>query len=164
MQPLTESAARRSFNFALVITPPSVDEETAADILYGGSCDDGLFCVSSGVYEVDFDREAASLREAVLSAIRDVNGAGIGSRVVRVLPDDLVNASAIAERSGKSRQAVRFWQLGERGVGFPPPKAIVGRSPVWSWLSVARWLHGRGDLDAGTVEAARVIAEANRAL
>lgn len=159
---LTRSAEMETYNFSLVITRPSVDEETAADRLYGGGCDDALFSVSGGVYEVEFDREARSLRAAVRSAISDVNKAGVGARVVRVLPDDLVNANAIAERAGKTRQAVRFWYLGERGAGFPAPRAIVGKSPVWSWVEVARWLQGRGELDLGAVEAARVIARINR--
>lgn len=151
-----------TYNFSLVVTPPTVDEETAADSLYGGGCDDALFSVSGGVYEVAFDREAPSFEEAVLSAIKDVNKAGIGARVFRVVPDDLVNANAIAERSGKTRQAVRFWYLGQRGEGFPAPRAIVGKSPVWSWVSIANWLHGRGELDADAVEAAKVIAKINR--
>jgi hypothetical protein len=151
-----------TYNFSLVITQPPVDEETAADKLYGGGCDDARFSVAGGVCEIEFDREGASFREAVLSAISDVNKAGIGSRVVRVVPDDLVNANAIAKRSGKTRQAVRFWYLGERGEDFPAPRAIVGESPVWSWVSVARWLHRRGDLDADAVESAQVIAKINR--
>ena len=141
-------------NFSLLITAPTVDEETAADRLYENGCDDALFSVSGGVYEVEFDREAPSLRQAVLSAISNVNGAGIGSRVVRVLPDDLVNANTVAERSGKTRQAVRHWYLGERGDGFPAPKAIVGKSPVWSWLSIVKWLRGRNEADAVSVESA----------
>lgn len=151
-------------SFSLVITPPAVGEETAAEMLYGGDCDDALFSVSGGVYEIEFDREALSLREAVLTAISDVDRAGIEARVLRVIPDDLVNANTIAERAGKTRQAVRFWHLGERGEGFPPPRAIVGKSPVWSWVAVAQWLHSRGELEAEAVEAAQVIAEINRQL
>jgi hypothetical protein len=151
-----------TYNFTLIISPPAVDQEAAADKLYGGGCGDAMFSVSGGVYEVQFDREANSIQEAVLTAISDVNQAGIGSQVVRVVPDDLVNANTIAERSGKTRQAVRFWYLGERGEGFPAPKAIVGKSPVWSWVSVARWLNGRGELDLGAVETAQVIAKINR--
>jgi hypothetical protein len=151
-----------TFNFSLVITPPTVDEETAADRLYGGGCDDALFSVSGGVYEVEFDRESRSFEEAVLTAIKDVNTAGIGARVRRVVPDDLVNANAIAERSGKTRQAVRLWHLGERGEGFPAPKAIVGQSPVWSWVDVASWLHRRGEIGADEVEIAMVIAKINK--
>jgi hypothetical protein len=41
---------------------------------------------------------------------------------------------------------------------------MVGRSPVWSWLSVARWLHGRGEIEAEAVETAKVLARINREL
>lgn len=154
----------QSHTFSLMISPPSVDEETAADRLYGSGCDDALFSVSGGVYEVEFDRDAESLRDAVRSAIRDVNAAGIGARVLRVVPDDLVNARTIAERCGKTRQAVSLWIRGERGDGFPPPTAKVGESPVWSWLSVAEWLVERGEVDDDVVEQARTLAEINRVL
>lgn len=149
------------YNFSLLISPPTVAEEMAADRLYAGGCDDALFSVSGGVYEIEFDREAPSLDKAVRSAIRDVNSAKIGARVVRVVPDDLVNANVIAERSGKTRQAVSLWIRGERGTGFPPPKAKVGESPVWSWKSVAEWLRGRGEVDVSVVADAAVLAEIN---
>ena len=151
-------------NFSLLISPPTVDEETAASRLYGGGCDDALFSVSGGVYEVDFDREARSLKQAVLTAIRDVERSGIGARVVRVVPDDLVNANTIAERSGRTRQAVRLWILGERGQGFPAPGAMVGKSPVWSWAAVAPWLRRRGVIESAVVEDAVVLADINRRL
>lgn len=149
-------------NFALVITRPELDDETAANRLFAAGCDDGTFSVTGGVVEIEFDREAETLVDAVSSAIRDIDRADIGSRVIRVIPDDLVNAAAIAERSGRTRQAVRFWTTGDRGERFPPPKAVVGRSPVWSWMLVAEWLHQRGELEAAEVEAARLIAELNR--
>ena len=151
-----------TYNFSLIITPPDLDEEAAADRLYGDGCDDAIFSVSGGVYEIEFDRGAASLREAVTSAIHDVNRAAIGSQVVRVVPDDLVNANTIAERTGKTRQAVRLWVLGERGQGFPAPKAIVGKSPVWSWAKVAQWLRARDELTDTDVETAQTIARVNR--
>jgi hypothetical protein len=153
-----------TYNFTLLISPPTVDEETTADKLYGGGCDDALFSVSGCLYEVEFDREAASLKDAVLSAIRDVKQTGIGSQVLRVVPDDLVNANTIAGRSGKTRQAVRLWIRGERGQGFPAPRAMVGKSPVWSWAMVAEWLRGRGELDADVADNATVLAEINRAI
>ena len=152
----------RTYNFSLLISQPTVDEEAAADKLYGGGCDDALFSVSGGVYEVEFDREAASLKDAVLSAIRDVKNAEIGAHVMRVVPDDLVSANAIAERSGKTRQAVRLWILGERGQGFPAPRAMVGKSPVWSWATIAEWLRRRGEIETDVVEAAKVLARINR--
>ena len=153
-----------TYNFSLLISRPTVDEDTAADKLYGGGCDDALFTVSGGVYEVEFDREAPSLKEAVQSAIQAIKQSGIGSHVLRVVPDDLVNANTIAERSGKTRQAVGLWIRGERGKGFPYLQAKVGQSPVWSWTKVAEWLHERGEIESGAVENAKVLVEINRAI
>ncbi len=74
------------YNFTLIITQPNVDEEVAANKLYAGGCDDALFSVSGGVYEVEFNRESPSFYEAVSTAISDVNKAGIGSYVRRIVP------------------------------------------------------------------------------
>ena len=74
-----------TYSFTLIISRPDVDEETAADRLYASGCGDGLFSVSNGKYSVDFDREADSLAEAVETATRDVESAGIGSKVLSVL-------------------------------------------------------------------------------
>ena len=153
-----------TYNFSVMISRPEVDEDTATDRLYEAGCDDALFSVSGGVYELEFDREAPTLRDAVLSAIRNVKSAGTGARVLRIVPDDLVNANAIAERSGKTRQAVRLWTRGERGKDFPPPVTKVGDSPVWSWASVAEWLRGRGDVGPTTVDEAKALIEINRVL
>ena len=76
------------FDFTLVISPPDVGFEEAADRLYGGGCWDGTFAMSQGVHEIVFSRKAASFREAVVSAVCDLAVAGIGSRVVRILIDD----------------------------------------------------------------------------
>ena len=38
----------------------------------------------AGVAFLEFDRQAPSLQKAIRSAIRDVEGAGVGVRVVRV--------------------------------------------------------------------------------
>lgn len=69
-------------NFAILISPPEVDEETAADKLYAGGCVDAIVSVSEGAYEIEFDRDAPSLDEAMQSAIQDVEASGIGSRVL----------------------------------------------------------------------------------
>lgn len=153
-----------TYNFTLMISRPEVDEDTATDRLYEAGCDDALFSVSGGSYELEFDREAPCLKEAVLSAIRDVKSANTGSCVLRVVPDDLVNANAIAQRTGRTRQAVGLWTRGERGKDFPPPVTKVGGSLVWSWARVAEWLHRRGEADAATVHDAEALIEINAVL
>lgn len=78
-------------------------EETAA-ALYSSGCDDALVTTRCGVPCLEFDREAGSFSDALLSAIRDVEGCAVngepaGLRVRRVEPYDLVN-EAEAELDG----------------------------------------------------------------
>ncbi|MGH3751970.1 MAG: hypothetical protein ACRDRP_04605 [Pseudonocardiaceae bacterium] len=71
----------------------------------------------------------------MISAIVDVERAGIGARVLRVqADDDWLTASEIAERVGRTRQSVALLAHGERGPGgFPAPVARrCSSSPLWS--------------------------------
>ena len=54
------------------------------DALYEAGCNDALIAVVNDEIFLDFDREAATLEEAVSSAKRDVQRAG--AMVIRVLP------------------------------------------------------------------------------
>ena len=133
--------------------------------LFEAGCDDALLSFSAGVATLDFDRARGSFQEAVVSAIGDVERAGLDVTVTRVAPDDLVNAADIARRASVSREAARNWIAGKRGGGgFPPPCAQVGSSPVWSWLEVAGWLQGRGLVGEEVVAVAETTAALNRLL
>jgi hypothetical protein len=59
-----------------------------------------------------------------------------------VEPDELVSASAIARRLGRTRQSVALLVAGRRGAGgFPPPAVWVdGAARLWRWSDVAEWL------------------------
>lgn len=99
-----------------------------------------------GVPVAEFRRSAATLADAVLGAIRDIESAGVGWRVVRVEPDELVSASAIARRLGRTRQSVAQLVGGRRGPGgFPPPAVWVdGAARLWRWSDVAQWFSAVG--------------------
>jgi hypothetical protein len=59
------------------------------DALHEAGCDDGSFAVEpDGTVLGFFDREAPTEQDAVISAIVDVEQAGIGARVLRVQADD----------------------------------------------------------------------------
>jgi len=90
---------------------------------------------------LEFARRAATFAEAVLSAVQAVERVE-GVHVVRVEPDDLVTASEIARRIGRSRESVRQLATGMRGPGgFPPPAhSLRGQSPLWRWTEVADWI------------------------
>lgn len=67
--------------FNLVLDTPEVNQ-TVEDAILEAGCDDGFLYSRDGATYLDFEREAASLQEAVQSAIQDVQAAGY--RVVRV--------------------------------------------------------------------------------
>ncbi len=68
----------RTFDFKLVLDQSRV-EEAEADALYA-HCKDGTLISAGTTTYLDFDREAATLDDAVRSAIADVNAAGFRAR------------------------------------------------------------------------------------
>lgn len=155
--------------FTLVLTGIRELNASVEDALYEAGCDDALLGTRNGVAFLDFDREAESLVDAIHSAIRDVERAGLGARVVRVEPDDLVSASEIARRTMRSRESIRQCVEGSRGPGgFPAPiSSVRGTSPIWRWAEVAEWFarkDRKGGVHPRLVENALVIAAVNSAL
>lgn len=131
--------ADREYSFVLVLDGPEEPGPEAQDALYEAGCDDAILVRQNGATLLDFDREAPSLREAVVSAIRDVERAGF--HVVRVELGDLVSASEIAQRLHRSRECIRLYARGDRGPGsFPAPTARAkSRTPLYSWGDIERW-------------------------
>jgi hypothetical protein len=72
------------FSFTLRIEGADVTTDIAQEALYEAGCDDATFGVSGGIQTAEFDREAAEFAEAVASAIRAVESAVPGARVVEV--------------------------------------------------------------------------------
>src|SRR5262245_37353111 len=70
--------------FSLILDGgPDLTEEIA-NRLFEAGCDDALPVWRDGIVSMGFDRTAPTLREAITSAIRDIESAGIGARVVRI--------------------------------------------------------------------------------
>lgn len=135
---------------------PVQNLEEAADRLYS-RCGDAMLAGDTGGGTVGFSREARSAIEAVLTAITDTEQAGL--QVTGVV-EDLVTIDDIAERAGRSSQAVSHWVTGKRGPGgFPAP--VLNR--MWSWAQVAQWLADArlGDIDVIAAETASAVAEAD---
>jgi hypothetical protein len=149
--------------FAIVATGLDPEADDFEDRFFEAGCDDATLSFQRGVIIADFAREAVSLEDAIETAIRDVHAAG--ARVERIEPDHLVNLSDIAERSALSRQAIALYASGERGAGFPTPRACVTTShPLYDWQEVAQWLASNGKLPDDAVDVARTIKAANEAL
>ena len=69
-------------HFTLIVDGVDLQHESVVDGLFDAGCDDALVGSTDGVQFIDFDREAASLDDAVLSAVADVEQVP-GVQVVR---------------------------------------------------------------------------------
>jgi hypothetical protein len=130
------------WSFRLIISGIELTDDDL-NAFYEAGCDDATFSHErDGSVQALFDREADAAETAILSAIVDVEGAGIGARTVRVwTDDDWLTASEIAQRVGRTRQSIAQLVRGVRGPsGFPMPVARQGSpNPLWSWNEVAAW-------------------------
>lgn len=130
------------WTFRLTLAGIALTDEDL-DVLFEAGCDDAAFSRQrDGTVLGFFDREAETQEDAVLSAIYDVEGAGLGARVLRITQDDdWLNASEIAQRVGRTRQSIGLLVRGQRGPGgFPAPVARHGSpNPLWSWAEVEAW-------------------------
>jgi len=152
------------YEFVLVLAGVELSDEVA-NALFEAGCDDATPSLKLGRLYLWFNREAANLKTAILSAIRQVMAAGIGAEVVGVDECNLVSPSDIARRLGRSRQLVGQYVNGQRGPGnFPAPVAdLVEGQPLWQWCEVAEWLFTNQLVSADVLEHSRVIAAINSA-
>jgi hypothetical protein len=147
--------------FRLVVSDRIEVED--ANRLFEAGVDDGFPESGPQGHSIGFDREAASLEEAVLSAIDEVESADF--EVLRVEPDDLVSAADVAERTGRSRQSISSLISGARGSGgWPRPVAGNVRSPLWRWTDVAGWFQEFDSSQQVDQEAAAFVAAVNEVL
>jgi MoaA/NifB/PqqE/SkfB family radical SAM enzyme len=70
--------------FTLVLEGISEFTTEVMDALFEAGCDDATVSRQFGRVSMDFGRSAPTMKDAVISAIRDVQKANIGATVVRV--------------------------------------------------------------------------------
>jgi hypothetical protein len=143
--------------FTVVVDREPTDDEL--DRLLATSRDDPGIEVGPDSVFVDFRREAPTLAEALVSAVRDLEA--IGLRALRVIDEDLLTLADIADRIGRSRESVRRYAIGARGGGaFPPPvspERDIGTA-FYRWSEVAPWLRERLGMDVPDVDPSLVVA------
>jgi hypothetical protein len=156
----------KSYQFTLVLKNVSEKTVDLEDSLYEAGCDDALINYRNGAVYLEFDREANSLEDAVISAIKDVRSATVDADVVSIAPENIVTESEIAKRLNVKRQTVSLWIKGERREGFPPPvMRLSEKSPLWHWNDVVIWLFENKMLDDQKIlDSALFFANINAAL
>jgi hypothetical protein len=142
------------------LDPRADDFETR---FINAGCDDATVSFQKGHIIVDFAREAASLEEAIASAVEAVTKAG--AKVNRVEPDPFVSLADMASRTGLTRGALTNYSKGARGKNFPAPIAkVTSESPLWDWATVARWMFENRKLDKDSAIEAEIVKQANEAI
>lgn len=127
------------YEFAMVVDRPIADDEI--DALFDAGCDDAVPERQASRTLVHFVRAAPNLAVALVTALRDLEAAGLVANSVR--SDDLVTLREIAERTGRTPESVRLLATGRRGPGgFPSPLSDDGWS-VYSWAEVRPWFARR---------------------
>jgi len=157
-----------TFEFTLVLEGVNDETESLEDHLFDVKCDDALINFRYGTVYLDFNREAESLEDAVISAIKSIENSKLNAKVSRILPDELVNEADIAKRLDKSRQVISLWVKKERRQNNPFPGPVLklsDKSPLWRWHDVVKWLYEQQLIkDRHTVEAAHFIENINAIL
>ena len=74
----------KTHNFTLILSGVAEITPDLADTLYAATDGDIELNLRDGVAFLEFERKAASLREAITGAVRRVESADVGVRVVRV--------------------------------------------------------------------------------
>ena len=163
---MTTSKCEREYDFALVLS--GVTELTTAveDALYEVGCSDATLSISYGRLFMEFSRKSLSLKDALLSAIRDVRRSGINADVLQVDECNFVTQSEIARRIDRSRQQVHQYITGQRGPGgFPPPVChLREETPLWQWCAVSFWLCENNMIRPEETYDAEVVFAINTAL
>jgi hypothetical protein len=157
---------KQTYTFTLLLHGADPMRKDNMRALEKAGCNDALFGRRGTVFYADFDREAESFGEAVLSAIHDVESGVPGLKVTRVEPEELVSASQIAARTKRTRESIRLLIEGKRGPGnFPGPAVWLSSSrKLWRWTDVADWFTTSLQSPASDVQTAAFVASVNAAL
>jgi hypothetical protein len=152
----------QTYEIALVIDREPTDEQL--EVLPADALDKaGMvgFETEAGAVLVHVAREAASLADAIIQAVHEVESLGqLGLQVVGVHSDDLVSLRDIAGRTGRTYESVRLLASGKRGPGGFPTPLSTGQWALYSWAEVSAWLamHYGGEA-AGAFDRTLVAAD-----
>lgn len=128
-----------TFDFTFVLDGAPTDEQLDALFDAGGDDATAERNKRTNTGRVNFCRNAETLPEALVSALRTVEAAGL--RATAVESEDLVTLKEIAARTGRTYEGVRMLANGQRGRGGFPP-AISSNGPAfYSWAQVSEWFN-----------------------
>lgn len=139
------------------------DFDELVERLGAGGCDDALIGIGQvGRIGLKFTREAASAKDALLSAMADVRAAIPTARLIEAGPD-FVGLTDVAQIVRMSRQNLRKL-MSTHATNFPIP-VHDGSSGVWHLADLLEWLQAKGNylLPQGVVEVSVATKRVNQA-
>ena len=86
--------------FTLIVDGPDLQADALVDEVFEAGCHDALIGRADGIQFVDFDREAETLQDAVLTAVAELESIA-GITVTHHADAGLVSMADIATRSGR---------------------------------------------------------------
>ena len=94
-------------HFTLIVDGPDLQDDTLIDAVFEAGCDDAAISRTDGVQYVDFDREAPSLDQVILTAVTDLERID-GVAVVRIADAGLVSIADVDVIApiGRTREGV----------------------------------------------------------
>jgi hypothetical protein len=150
-----------TFTLKYQLSDQDADQQELVERLLGGGCDDALIGVGRpGRIALQFDREAESAREALLSALADVQRIIPSATLIEASPD-LVGLTDVADVVGITRQGIRKLATTHASI-FPAP-VHEGSTALWHLADVLKWMKGRGayDISSSTQEIAGLAMQVN---
>ncbi len=105
--------------FTLIVEGADLRSRTVFDALFEAGCDDATIGSVDDTHYIDFDREAAGLGEAILSAVRDVKKVE-GLRVTRVVDVGPNLPAAIGPRTGCAGENAGLFFTAPPHTAWPP--------------------------------------------
>lgn len=151
------------FEFGMKFKVGAADPRELVERLGAAGCDDATIGTGQpGRIALDFTRRARSVKEAVISALRDVKSAIPDAELIEVTPD-FVGLTDVAELVGVSRQNMRKLML-THATTFPAP-VHEGSASVWHLARVLQWLAERREyaIRKGLLEIAAMAMQINLA-
>ena len=143
-------------HFTLIVDGADLQDESVVNSLFESGCDDALVGSTDGVQFIDFDRDAASLKAAIQSAVADaerVDG-------IRVLTGTVHHAMAALEATARDVTGEPKSTLGQliRPLNLKPPlNQAMGN--LWSYASnEARHGSENSSLDESEAELIVLVA------
>lgn len=101
------------YAFTLILSGFDAISDEIENAIYEAGCDDAMLGIQGGSPFLSFDREADSLDEALHSAIKDAEKAGLGIEVVRVVLPGAETVDRLNDYLQMRRQVLkRFAALG----------------------------------------------------